>query len=200
VVRSDRNLAWYLLATALISAASMATSFYTVDAARSLRLSDAAAGIYAIVLLAASTIGNLLWGYVGDHLGHKRVVEGGVLCTGLAAGLAILVRNPGWGVEGYAVVFALVGLGTSGISLAALTFIVDFAPVEQRPTYIGLATVAGAPFAFLAPLAGGVVADHAGYPAVFALTGLLALAAALIVLRRVVDPRIQRAINVDAVG
>ncbi len=189
VVRGDRNLAWYLLATALISAASMATSFYTVDAA---------AGIYAIVLLAASTIGNLLWGYVGDHLGHKRVVEGGVLCTGLAAALAILVRNPAWGVGGYAVVFALVGLGTSGISLAALTFIVDFAPVEQRPTYIGLATVAGAPFAFIAPLVGGVVADRAGYPVVFALTGLLALAAALIVLRRVVDPRIQRAINANA--
>jgi len=190
LVRADRNFARYLLATALITAAGMAASFYTVDAQRTLRLSDAAAGAYAIVLLAASTIGNLLWGFVGDRYGHKRVVEGGALCTGLAALLALATRGSVAGVLAYAAVFALVGLATSGIGLAGLTFVVDFAPAEQRPTYIGLVNLAGAPFSFVAPLAGGVIADRAGYPAVFALTAGLALAGALIVLLLVVDPRI----------
>ena len=76
LVRADRNFARYLLATALITAAGMAASFYTVDAKRTLRLDDAAAGAYAAVLLAASTVGNVLWGYAGDRIGHKRVVEG----------------------------------------------------------------------------------------------------------------------------
>ncbi len=76
LVRADRNFARYLLATALITAAGMAASFYTVDAKRTLRLDDASAGAYAVVLLAASTVGNVLWGYAGDRIGHKRVVEG----------------------------------------------------------------------------------------------------------------------------
>lgn len=141
------------------------------------------------MLLAASTVGNVLWGYAGDRIGHKRVVEGGTLCTGLAALLALLARDP----IVYALVFALVGLGTSGIQLAALTFIVDFAPEAQRPTYVGLANLAAAPFAFAAPLLGGVLADRAGYPAVFALSAALDLAGLLVVLLGVVDPRMRPA-------
>ena len=191
IVRDDRNFAWYLAATVLISAAGMATSFYTVDAERTLHLTDASAGVYAVVLLAAATVGSVIWGYVGDHIGHKRVVEGGALCTGLAALIAMLVRGPGIGLAGYGLVFVLVGLATSGLQLAALTFIVDFAPVAQRPTYIGLANLAGVPFAAGAPLIGGIVADRAGYPMVFLITLVLALAATLIVYGRVVDPRMR---------
>ncbi len=193
LVRADRNFARYLLATALIAAAGMAVSFYTVDAKRTLGLSDAAAGVYAVALLAASTLGNVLWGYAGDRYGHKRVIEGGALCTGLAALLALLARGLAVGPLAYMAVFALVGLATSGIQLAGLTFVVDFAPEEQRPTYVGLANLAGAPFAFIAPLAGGLIADRAGYPAVFALTTGLAFAGALIVLLLVVDPRMRSA-------
>jgi MFS family permease len=191
IVRADHNFAWYLVATVLISAAGMATSFYTVDAERTLHLTDASAGVYAVVLLAASTLGNVAWGYVGDHIGHKRVVEGGSLCTGLAALIALLVRGPGLGLAGYGLVFVLVGVATSGLQLAALTFIVDFAPAAKRPTYIGLSNLAAVPFAAGAPLLGGIIADRAGYPLVFAITLVFALAATLIVYNRVVDPRMR---------
>jgi MFS family permease len=189
LVRADSNFARYLAATVLISAAGMAASFYTIDAKRTLHLSDAAAGIYAVVLLAASTLGNVAWGYLGDRIGHKRVVEGGALCTGIAALVALLVRQSGLGLAGYGLVFVLVGLASSGIQLASLTFIIDFAPVAQRPTYVGLANLAAVPFTAGAPLLGGIIADRAGYPVVFALTLVLALAGTLIVWRHVVDPR-----------
>ena len=191
VVRGDRNFGRYLAAMALITLAGMATSFYTVDAKRSLHLTDAGAGLYTVVLLATSTIGNVLWGYVGDHHGHKRIVEGGAVCSGLAPLLALLARDASWGTVGYGVVFLLVGLASSAIQLASLTFIIDFAPAAQRPTYIGLATLAQAPFACGAPLLGGVIADRAGYPAVFILTAVLAAAGALIVLLSIVDPRMR---------
>lgn len=193
IVRADRNFARYLTATALISAAGMAVSFYTIDAERTLHLSDADAGIYAVVLLAAATVGNLVWGYLGDQIGHKRVVEGGAFCTGIAALVALLARDSGVGAAGYGLVFVLVGLGTSGMQLAALTFVVDFAPAAQRPTYVGLANLASVPFTAGAPLLAGVIADRAGYAIVFALTLVLAWTGALIVWRRVVDPRMQAA-------
>ncbi|CAA9563894.1 MAG: hypothetical protein AVDCRST_MAG88-1732 [uncultured Thermomicrobiales bacterium] len=193
LLRQDANLRWYILALSLITAAGAATAFYAVDAKGALGLTDAAAGRYAVVLLATTTAGSLLWGYAGDHWGHKRVVVGGALCSGLAALLALLARDPRWGAAGYGVVFLLVGLGTSALQLAAFTFIVDLAPIEQRPTYIGLTTLAQAPWAFGVPLLAGLAADRYGYPAVFVVAAVLALAGAMVVLLRVADLRMHRA-------
>jgi len=190
IIRDDHNFGYYLVAMALLNTAGMATAFYTVDAQHTFGLSDAGAGVYAIVLLASSTAGNVLWGYIGDHLGHKRVVEGGAICTGLAALLAAALHDAPWAIVAFGGVFLLIGLGSSGFQLASLTFVIDVAPPEQRPTYIGLATVAQAPFGVIAPPLGGLIADHFGYRAVFLLTLLLALSSATIVIYRVFDPRV----------
>lgn len=189
VLRGDRNLRRYLAALVLITAAGTTAAFYIVDARRALGLSDGAAGLYATALLAASTAGSLLWGYVGDHAGHKRVIFGGALCTGLAPLAALVARDPGWGAAIYGLTFVLAGLAMSGLQLAALTFIVDLAPADQRPTYIGLANLAQAPVAFAAPLLGAALADARGYPPLFVLTATLALAGAALIARFVRDPR-----------
>lgn len=191
LVRHDQNFAWYLVATVLITSAGMATAFYTVDAKRALHLSDAGAGLYAVVLLIASMVGNIAWGQLGDRYGHKRVLEGGALCTGLAALCAVAGRVPHAGLLAYGLAFVLVGLGSSGVQMAALTFVLDFAPSGLRPSYIGLASVVQVPFAFATPLLGGILADHTGYSAVFVLAAALALAGALLVLKAVSDPRMQ---------
>jgi MFS family permease len=188
LVRADRNLSWYLVAIALITSAGAAAPFYIIDAKGTLALSDAAASLYAVLLLAATTAGNVLWGYVGDHAGHKRVVVLGALCTGLAPLGALLART-GLGVAGYGGVFLLAGLGTSALQLAALTFIIDMAPAAQRPTFVGVATMAQAPFAVGAPFLAALVANRGGYPPVFALTALLALLGMALVARFVRDPR-----------
>lgn len=185
IVRGDHNLRRYLIALLLITAANPTAAFYVVDARGALGLSDGAAGLYATVLLASSTAGNLLWGYLGDRVGHKWIVVAGALCTGLAPLLALLVRDPAWGPPGYGVVFLLTGLGTSALQLTALTFIIDLAPADQRPTYVGLANAAQAPCALAAPLLGAALADARGYPALFALTAILALAGAALVARAV---------------
>ncbi len=181
ILHHDRNLRNYLIALLLVTAASPTTAFYIVDARRSLALSDGVAGLYATVLMASSTVGNLLWGYLGDRLGHKWVVVAGAICTGLAPLLAVITRTPGNGALGYGLVFLLAGLATSALQLTALTFIIDLAPADQRPTYYGLANAAQAPIAIAAPLLGAVLADSYGYVALFVLTALLSLLGALIV-------------------
>jgi MFS family permease len=191
LVRADRNLSWYLVAIALVTSAGAAAPFYIIDAKGTLALSDAAASLYAVLLLAATTVGNVLWGYVGDHAGHKRVVVLGALCTGLAPLLALPARGDLGGVAGYGFVFLLAGLGTSALQLAALTFIIDMAPVSQRPTFVGVATMAQSPFAVGAPFLAALIANRGGYPPVFALAALFALLGMALVARFVRDPRIE---------
>jgi MFS family permease len=189
LVREDTNLRAYLLAVALATCAGAAAAFYVVDAKRALGLSDAEASLFAVLLLIASTVGSVLWGYVGDHRGHRLVVVAGAACTGGAALVALAARQAWGGAVGYCVVFALVGLGSSALQLASLTFIVDFAPPAQRPTYIGVAMLAQAPFAFGAPVLAASVANRYGYGAVFALAAISGMLATLVVGRYVRDPR-----------
>ncbi|MDQ6906195.1 MAG: MFS transporter, partial [Chloroflexota bacterium] len=127
--------------------------------------------------------------HIGDRYGHKRTVVAGAACTGGAALVAVLARQPWVGLPGYCLVFALVGLGSSALQLASLTFIVDFAPPKQRPTYIGVAMLTQAPFAFGAPIMAAAIADRRGYATVFALAAILGVLATLVVARCVRDPR-----------
>jgi MFS family permease len=192
LLRRDRNFAAYLTANGLVTLAGLALAFYTVDAKRALGLTDAGAGLYAVVLIGGTLAGNVLWGYIGDHAGHKRLVEGGALCTGFGAGGALVSHAAGGSVLGvlvYGIAFALVGLGTSAVQLAGNTFVLDFGTDEERPVYIGLASLAQLPFACAGPVLGGVLADHLGYGPIFLLSLILGLAGAGIVLRYVRDPR-----------
>jgi len=189
LVRRDGAFAAYLAANGLVTLAGLATAFYAVDAKRALGLTDAGAGLYAVVLLAAALAGNLLWGYVGDHAGHRRVLEAGALCTGLAAGLAVASHAGAVGVILYGAAFALVGLGSSAVQLAALTVVLDFGAAEERAAYIGIASLAQVPFACVGPVLGGAVADRLGYGAIFVLSLLLGLTGAAFIRARVRDPR-----------
>ena len=180
-------------ANGLLVASSVAIAFYDIAAKRWFALSDAQAGLYAVLLLLATTLGNVLWGYLGDRYGHKRVVEAGALCTVLAALLAAVSRDPGWGPPAFGAVFVASGLGASALQLATLTFVTDFAPAARRPTYIGLASAGRAPFAIVPPLLAGLLADRFGYGAVFLVAAGLATVGGLLILRGVRDPRMDAA-------
>jgi len=189
ILRADRTLRVYLLASAFVTVGGMASSFYTVAVQQTLRLTDAAAGLYVLLLLASTTVGSALWGYLGDHIGHKRVVEWGAFCMGLAALLALAGQAPSVAGPAYVAVFLGLGLGSSAIQLTGMTFLMELAPPTQRPTYMALAGLAGTPFACGAPLLGGALADHWGYAAVFGPAGVCALAGGLLMARSVPDPR-----------
>ena len=192
LLRRDPNFAAYLAANSLVTLAGLALAFYTVDAKSTLGLTDAGAGLYTVVLIGGMFVGNLLWGHLGDHGGHKRVLAGGALCTALGAGAALASHAAAGitlGVLAYGLAFALVGLGASAVQLAGTTFVLDFGTDADRPAYIGLAALGQLPFAGGGSLLSGVLADRFGYGAIFVLSLVLGLAGAGVVLRWVRDPR-----------
>jgi MFS family permease len=185
IVRGDANFAWYMLATLASSLAYSAAAFFTVVAINRLHVGDFEVGWYTAVLLAASTCFNLLWGWLADRRGHKVVLAAGLLGMLLAMPLSMVAPTP----LAYALVFLLLGASVSAGQLSRLAIMLEFAPEATRPTYVGLASVAGAPLALLGPLVGGVVADRAGSPAAFAIFWLAGLVALWLLIRRVREPR-----------
>jgi len=136
--------------------------------------------------------GNILWGYLGDHGGHKRLVEGGALGTAFGAGAALAshaAADSSLGVFTYGLAFVLVCLGTSAVQLASTTLVLDFGTDADRPAYISLAALGQLPFACGGSLLAGVLADRLGYGAIFVLSLILGLAGAGVALCCVRDPR-----------
>lgn len=175
ILRSDRAFGRYLLANAISGAATMAGGLFAVAAAKQGGLSDAAVGAEGVVLTIAMTLGNFLWGFVGDHLGHRAALVWGSVCAGLSAALALGAHGVWW----FGVAFFLLGLSVSATQLTQLTATGEFGSVDRRASYIALMSVAYAPFAVGAPLVGGWLADHWGYGLAFAISAALGLLAAL---------------------
>lgn len=185
ILRHDRNFAWYMLAALAASLAYSAAAFFTVVAINRLHVGDFEVGWFTAVLLAASTVFNLLWGWLADRRGHKVVLVAGLVSMLLAMPLSLLLPSP----PAYALVFVLLGAANSASSLSRLAIMLEFAPEATRPTYVGLASVAGAPLALIGPLVGGALADRAGYAPAFALYGLAGAVALWLLIRRVREPR-----------
>jgi MFS family permease len=95
----------------------------------------------------------------------------------------------------FGVVFLLAGLAEAAFRIAYPTVLLEFAPgPEAQPMYIGVGNTSITPIAFAAPIAAGVLADRAGFGAVFGtatVAGALALATLVL---RVREPRRVRAL------
>jgi len=185
VLRGDRGLLRLILSNALAGGATMGSALFAVAALRSGGLSDAQVGLENTVLFVAMTLGNIIWGLIGDRYGHRAVLIWGATCIAAAAAIATIAH----GLIPYTLVFLALGLNLAATGLAGLTFIAEFGPPARRPTYIALASVAYAPFVIGAPILGGIIANAWGFTPVFVLAGVAGTAAALAYGLLVPDPR-----------
>jgi MFS family permease len=185
VIRGDTAFRRFLIANALSGLALLGSGLLAVAALRQAHLSNAVVGLETTVVLFAIMIGNFLWGFVGDRLGHRSILICGSAAGALAMGVALMAHD----VVLMTLAFLLFGLGMAGIQLAQLTYVVEFGTPARRPVYIGLAYLLLAPFATAAPLIGGIMADRWGYTPVFFVAALLGIGATLVYWLWVRDPQ-----------
>ncbi len=151
ILRDDRNLRTYLLSRYLAYFGGMAYGFMAVYAVQRFGLDDASAGIFTAILLASSVVGFAVWGPLGDHLGHKRVLE----MAGTIWLLALVIALVASGYMAFYFVFVLMGFGVSGTLVSDLSIAMEFGPENERPTYVGLLRTLTGPAVFFAPLTAG---------------------------------------------
>ena len=195
LLRDDRNLAWYLLARSLSAVGSAGAAFYTVYALHAWRLPAASAAVFTALLLSGTIAGTIVLGWLADHAGHRLVLLSGVASGVAANAIALAATSP----ERFAAVFVLAGVQSASVTISGLNVLLEFAPAtEAQPTYVGLGHTSLAPVAFFAPLAAGLLADAAGFAAVFLIAALVGTGAMLLLVLRVRDPRHARALAVES--
>jgi MFS family permease len=167
ILREDVNFARYLGTRLVVLVGSMGSGFYTVYALRELGAEPWHAGVFSAAMLVGQIGGNIGLGWLADHRGHRLSLIVGSAATALAGITALVAPSR----AAFVWVFVFQGINQAAISVSSNNILLDFAPApESRPTYVGIGNTAGAPAAFLAPLAGGLLVDLAGIRPVFALS------------------------------
>ncbi len=174
--RRDTNYRRFLIMRLLLMAAEIATPFYIVYAKRALSVSVGMVGVYLTGSTLASFASNLLWGRISDRRGNKLLL---ILSSALGLLIPLTALSigpltdlwPGLGELApslFALVFVLSGGYKSGAMIGSLNFLLEIAPPDDRPIYIGFTnTILG--IALLASSVGGLIVDITGFSVLFSL-------------------------------
>lgn len=174
----------FLAARFAMMLAEISSPFYIIYARSLLPLPDSVVGVYLLVSTVANTLSTYVWGRVSDGAGNRtllRLACGAGLGAPLLALAASAIVAPASGSAAaltvvFGAVFALLGMARTGMFMGGTNYLLDVAPPGDRPIYIGLThTLMGV--ASLATVLGGVVAEVAGYRALFGVTAALLLLA-----------------------
>jgi MFS family permease len=185
VLRRDPNFVRFVISQAVGTLGLMGGGFLTVFAVGDLGVTVNQVGLLTAVSLGAQTMANAVLGLWGDRNGHKPVLELAALCSAGAMLFAWWARDPLWLYAAY----GLAGIATAGNIISGLAIVLEFGPVEDRPTYIGLTNSLLAPFAGAGPLLGGWIVQVAGYRSTFATAAVFALLGWAVLRWAVRDPR-----------
>ncbi len=165
--RAGAGLRLALIFAACTIAAGVIDSFLPLAKGIPSNLASAALLVQSIV----ATLSRWQAGRYGDRYGHTRLLVPAVIAA--AAGLAAMI-----GLASPALIFAsmvLFGAGFGMIESSTFALLLDRLPEARASALWNFAYDAGYG---AGPVAFGLLAGHTGYPAAFALTGLLVLAAA----------------------
>ncbi len=185
ILQQDQNFVWFVAIRMLTQVAVLGLSFYTVYAVRQFGMSEAVAGVMTGIFMATQIAANPVIGWLGDHWGHRSVMEFGALCAAGSALTAWLAPSLGW----FYLAFILAGVAIVTVWTSAMAMTVEFGQEDQRPMYIGMSNTLIAPATILVPLLGGWLADLQGYPSTFAVSVVGALLTALALRLFLRDPR-----------
>jgi len=170
ILKEDHNYRRYVISNIIITFGGMGSGFVTISAIQRFGVSDTTVGLYTLVMLIGQALGNLVLGWMADHLGHKLSVEIGILATFLAFLLALFMPSP----EFYFVVYALLGINISVNIVSGMLVVWEFCETSRVPTYSGLANTTRGLAGLLAPLIATTLAEWR-YEVLFGICSMLLL-------------------------
>ncbi|MGD9001273.1 MAG: MFS transporter [Anaerolineae bacterium] len=168
----------------LVGMISLATPFYVVHATDVLKLPQALVGGFVAAQQVAGVASGALLGLVSDRWGPAATIRIGSAFT-IAGPLFALVAHmadSGLLIRAYPVVYAALGVHYSSSMLGFYNYMLEIAPDDTRPSYIGLGnTIMG--ILTLAPTVGGWLLQATSYTVLFGITAALVFLGFLMTLR-----------------
>jgi MFS family permease len=173
-----------MAAQVMVGMMSLATPFYVVHATDVLDLPEAVIGSFVGAQQVAAAAAGALLGTVSDRWGPSVVIRigGAIAITGPLCALLAHLVDGGLLIRAYPLVYVALGVYYSSNMLGFYNYLMEIAPDDVRPSYVGLAnTIMG--ILTLAPTLGGWLLEATSYTVVFGLSTALVFLGFLTTLR-----------------
>ncbi|MCK4787268.1 MAG: MFS transporter [Desulfobacteraceae bacterium] len=172
ILKSNNNYRNFLAVQILGGAGALALPFYVLYAKDILHIELKMVGIFLMAQMIGSVVSNILWAYLSDFAGNKRVVQISTL-LGIIPPLIVLI-SPHQFNELFILLFAVIGFFVAGRLIGKTNFLLDIAPPKERPLYLSVNGTLNIPV-MLFPLLGGIIVQHISYTFLFIVTILVIL-------------------------
>jgi len=185
ILKSNNNYKNFLSVQILVGASALALPFYVLYAKDVLNIKLGMIGIFLSAQMLGSVSSNLLWAYLSDFVGNRRIIQ-------ISAFLALMVpliaiATPSNLPILFIPLFVLIGFFIAGRSIGNTNFLLDTAPSKDRLMYISLNGTLTFPIAIF-PLIGGAIIQYISYDFLF-ITTLLVIFLGFILSLKLKEPR-----------
>lgn len=172
--QTDATYKLLFLVRITIGAFTLAYPFYILYAQKTLNIKPEAAGIFLSFEMLGYLVSNILWAYLSNRINNRLVLLLSAICSVFPPVIALtnwLLPLP---VGLYALAFFFLGATNSGLFVGFFNYLLEIAPEEKRPLYVGFIHTVIFPTYFLSVL-GGIIIQLTDFRVLFALTLFLAL-------------------------
>jgi MFS family permease len=174
ITREDANLRKFLHTRVAIGCYVMGLPFYVIYATRFLSAPAGMAGVFLTVQMIGYLCSNLLWGYLSNRRNNRLVLVLSASFSGVCPLLVLSDIAFGIPLWAYASTFFFLGATVAGLDLGYMNYLLQFAPEERRPIYVGFFNTVVGPTFFLSAL-GGVIIQVFSFRLLYALLLLISV-------------------------
>jgi len=185
LLRADRRFLNFISMRMLTMGIYIMTPFLAIHALTILGKDEYYLGFFVTAQMVGGILGNLIAGYLGDHLGSRiPLVLARLILVAVSIGVA--VNRFEWG---FLVIFFLFGFAFYMDRVGTSTLSIEICPADRIPTYISLLTTLMSPSMLVAAVISTLVRELTGQLMPAALLSATTVMLSLIFLSRIEEPR-----------
>lgn len=191
LLRQDRQFRLINIVRLLAGLGGLALPFYVVYATKILKISDENIGLFVSAQVLGGIVASFAMGYLNERSGSKIVTQMTIALWVSTPLLALLIHfyTPPSALVTYIypLVFFLIGAAMSGYMQGYTNIVLEMAPDNERPAYVGLYNTLGG-ILLVVPLLGGWLLESTSYPILFG-AAVLGPITSLALSFKLVEPR-----------
>lgn len=176
IAKADRAYRMLILVRVAIGCYVMGLPFYIIYASKFLHVSSGMAGVFLSVQMVGYLCSNLLWAYLSNRSRNRLVLVFSAFFSSACPLLVLASLVFGIPLWVYGAVFFFLGATVSGLDLGYMNYLLQIAPEEGRPIYLGFFNTVVGPTIFLSAV-GGLIIQLSSFAFLYALLFALSLVA-----------------------
>lgn len=157
IAKADRAYRMLLLVRVAIGCYVMGLPFYVIYAKETLHIPSSMAGVFLTVQMLGYISSNLLWAQLSNRSKNDRVLVFSAFFAAVCPLLVIASIFLGIPLWLYTSIFFFMGATGSGLDLGYLNYLLEIAPEDKRPIYVGFFNTVVGPTTFLSAVGGLII-------------------------------------------